>query len=65
MMILTDIATVPLSTAGAKDERGGGGEVAEGGKSDHQGGYPDYIGHDYLGPDLASDYLDDYDGHGC
>ena len=62
MMILTDIATVPLSTAGAKDERGGGGEVAEGGKSDYQGGYPEYIGHD-----LACDYLDDYNGHdnGC
>ena len=44
MMILTDIATVPLSTAGAKDERRGGGEVAEGGKPDHQG----HGGHDNL-----------------
>ena len=52
MMITIDIATVALSTAGEKDERGGGGEVAEGGESDHQGGYPDYIGHDYLACDL-------------
>ena len=54
-IILTDIATIALSTAGAKDERRGRRTIAEGRKSVDQGDCDENHCLDYL---HYLDYLD-------
>ena len=56
MMFLTDIATIPFSTARAKNERGGGGKIAERGKPANQGDYHGYHDH-YDHPNIYDDLM--------